>query len=153
MNTIYHPFKSEQAKEQFLKLYDSKAKKWPIISKTKMIDTSFGKTFVRISGQDSAAPLVLLHGVGGNSLQWIPNIEALSKNYRTYAIDNIYDNGRSAYTRAIENSDDFVNWLDELFTALGLGNNISLVGLSYGGWIVALNMPCVFPTVLIKSYY
>ncbi len=135
MNTAYHPFKSEQAKRQFLELYDATAEKWPIISETSMIDTSFGKTFVRISGQDNAEPLVLLHGVGGNSLQWIPNIEALSKEYRTYAVDNIYDNGRSVYTQAVESPDDFVKWLNELFTALELGNNIRLVGLSYGGWI------------------
>jgi pimeloyl-ACP methyl ester carboxylesterase len=138
MNTPYHPFKSEHAKEQYLKLYDSRAKKWPVISKTKMIETSYGKTFVRISGAQSAAPLILLHGLGGNSLQWIPNIKALSGNFRTYAVDNIYDNGRSIYTRAIESPNDFVNWLNELFNALELGDNINLMGLSYGGWLTAL---------------
>ncbi|NOR14269.1 MAG: alpha/beta fold hydrolase, partial [Candidatus Aminicenantes bacterium] len=36
-----------------------------------------------------------------------------------------------------ETSDDFVKWLDELFDELGLGVDINLVGLSYGGWITS----------------
>jgi pimeloyl-ACP methyl ester carboxylesterase len=67
----------------------------------------------------------------------MPNIVALSENYRTYAVDNIYDYGRSIYTRKIGIPDDFVGWLDELFTALKLGDNINIMGLSYGGWIAA----------------
>jgi pimeloyl-ACP methyl ester carboxylesterase len=140
----YHPFRSATAKEQYLNLYDRRAEKWPVVSETRIVDTSYGKTFVRISGPAGAPPLVLLHGFGGNSLQWMPNIVALSENYRTYAVDNIYDNGRSIYTRKIEIPDDFVSWLDELFTALKLGDNINLMGLSYGGWITtqyALRLP------------
>ncbi|GAH54730.1 unnamed protein product, partial [marine sediment metagenome] len=68
-------------------------------------------------------------------MQWLPNIEALSEYYRTYAVDNIYDYGRSVYTRTIKSPDDFVNWLDELFSILELGDNINLMGLSYGGWL------------------
>ena len=132
--TAYHPFRSKTAKEQYLKLYDIRAKKWPVDSQTRLLDTAYGQTFVRMSGPVGAPPLVLLHGAGGNSLQWIPNIEALSESYRVYAVDNIYDYGRSIYTQRIEKPDDYVNWLDELFGALELGNNIKLMGLSYGGW-------------------
>ena len=135
--TSYHPFRSATAKAQYLKLYDMRAKKWPVHSETRFVDTSYGQTFVRMSGPAGAPPLVLLHGGGGNSLQWIPNIEALSRNYRIYAVDNIYDFGRSIYTRIIKTPDDFVNWLDEVFSALGLGNNINLMGLSYGGWLTS----------------
>jgi pimeloyl-ACP methyl ester carboxylesterase len=133
--TAYHPFRSARAKERFLKEYDLRAKGWPVPSETVMADTSFGPTFVRISGKKKSPPLVLLHGGGGNSLQWIPNVEALSETYRVYAVDNIYDNGRSVYTRPIGSVDDFVDWLDELFTALDLGDRINLIGLSYGGWL------------------
>lgn len=131
----YHPFKSDQAKEEYLKLYDERAKKWPVASETKVIDTSYGQTFVRISGPDDADPLVLMHGVGGNSLQWIPNAESLSRDYRVYAVDSVYDNGRSIYRRKISSEEDYIKWLDELFDKLELGNSINVVGLSYGGWI------------------
>jgi pimeloyl-ACP methyl ester carboxylesterase len=84
--TASHPFRSATAKAQYLKLYDLRAKKWPVDSKTRLVDTSYGQTFVRMSGPAGAPPLVLLHGAGSNSLQWMPNIEALSTNYRVYVL-------------------------------------------------------------------
>jgi len=134
----YHPFRSETTKEEYLAYYDNRAKGWPISSETKMVDTSFGQTLVRISGPSNASHLVLLPGSVFNSLMWIPNIEALSKEFRTYAVDNIYDCGRSIYIRELKNPQDFVQWLDELFTALDLGNNINMMGLSYGSWLTHL---------------
>jgi pimeloyl-ACP methyl ester carboxylesterase len=67
----------------------------------------------------------------------MPNIKALSVHCRVYAIDNIYDFGRSVNTRNIKDSDDMINWLDELFTTLDLGNSINLMGLSFGGWLTS----------------
>lgn len=133
--TPYHPFRSAKAKEQYLKVYDLKAGNWPVPSESRLVSTSFGETFVRISGPAEAPPLVLLHGINGNSLQWITNVEALSARYRVFAVDNIYDCGRSVYTRAVKTPDDYVVWLDELFDALQLRNGINLMGLSYGGWL------------------
>ena len=135
--TAYHPFRSTSAKEQYLKLYDLRIKKWPVDSQTQFVDTSYGQTFVRMSGTIGAQPLVLLHGAGGDSLQWIPNIEALTKSYRVYAVDNIYDYGLSIYKQPIGSPADYVNWLDELFSGLDLGNHIKLMGLSYGGWLAS----------------
>jgi pimeloyl-ACP methyl ester carboxylesterase len=114
-----------------------RAKKWPVDSETRFVDTAYGQTFVRMSGPVGVPPLVLLHGAGGDSLQWIPNIEALSRCFRVYAVDTIYDYGRSIYTQIIKNPDDYVNWLDGLFSALELGNHINLMGLSYGGWLTS----------------
>ena len=133
----FHPFRTAGAKAQFLEVYDRKAERWPIASESRMVETSFGRTFVRISGPESAPPLVLLHGIGGSSLQWWPNIEALSRDFRTYAVDNIYDNGRSVYTFIFQTPDEFMDWMDELFDALGLGDRIKLAGLSYGGWLTS----------------
>lgn len=143
MKESYHPFRSEKAKETYLTSYDEHAKRWPIASESKLVETSFGQTFVRVSGPKNGSPLVLLPGDSENSLAWIPQITALSDDYRTYAIDNIYDNGRSIYTRPIKKPSDFVQWLDELFTALEL-DNINLIGFSYGGWqasLYALSFP------------
>ncbi|MBT8350490.1 MAG: alpha/beta hydrolase [Deltaproteobacteria bacterium] len=131
----YHPFRSASARMRYLDYYDTKAETWPVQSHTRFVNTAFGKTYVRMSGPKDAPPLVLLHGGGGNSLQWLPNIEALSRSYKVYAIDNIYDSGRSIYTHKIKKTDEFMDWLDELFVNLGLGNNIKLMGLSYGGWL------------------
>jgi len=141
MKEPYHPFRSEKAKETYLAYYD--AKWWPIAPEEKMVETSFGQTFVRISGPKNGPSLVLLPGDSENSLAWIPQIAALSVDYRTYALDHVFDNGRSIYTRPMKKPSDFVQWLDEFFTALDL-DNINLMGFSYGGWqasLYALSFP------------
>jgi pimeloyl-ACP methyl ester carboxylesterase len=46
--------------------------------------------------------------------------------------------------RPLKNSNDFINWLNELFDQLDLKNNINLLGFSYGGWqasMYALSYP------------
>lgn len=135
--TEYYPFKSEEAKEKYLRMYNEKLNEWPIPSESKMIDTSYGQTFVQISGPSDGPPLVLLTGLGGNSLSWMPQIKELSQQFRTYAVDNISDIGLSVSIRAVNGPDDFTAWLDELFTAIGLENNINLMGASYGAWLTA----------------
>ncbi len=64
----YHPFKSAEAKEMYLQAYDALAQQWSVPAETRMVDTSYGQTLVRISGPEDAPSLVLLHGLGGNSL-------------------------------------------------------------------------------------
>ncbi len=131
----WHPFRTETAKVEYTRLYDEASKMWPVASENRIVETSWGRTFVRISGPAEGPPLVLLHGAGATSLMWAPNIEALSTTYRTFAPDNIYDMGMSVFTRRLKKPDDFVGWLDELFAALKLEDHINLVGQSYGGWI------------------
>lgn len=134
----HHPFQSQQAKEKYLTHYERRAKTWPIASESRLVETPpYGQTFVHIGGPVDARPLVLLPGIAFNSLMWSPNIEDLSKAYRTYAVDNLYDYGRSIPAQPLKSRDDFVNWLDRLFDALGLGNNINLMGISYGGWLTS----------------
>jgi len=133
----YHPFKSENAKKEYLSFEDETEKCWPLNSEKKTVQTSYGSTFMRVSGPADAPPLVLLPGGGSNSLIWFANIESLSEEYRTYALDNIYDFGRSVYTRKFESGDDFAGWLNELFDSLRLGNDLRIIGYSYGGWVVS----------------
>jgi len=132
-----HPFRSEKAKSTFLQMYDQKASQWPVASEAKIVNTSFGKTYVRISGPKQASPLVLMHGGPSNSLQWIYNIEDLAQDYRTFAIDIITGTGRSVNTKKIEKASELVEWLEETLTGLGLENDINMMGLSYGGWITS----------------
>jgi hypothetical protein len=51
--SAHHPFRSAKAKEQYLKLYDMRAKEWPVASETGMVNTAYGPTFVRVSGSCS----------------------------------------------------------------------------------------------------
>ncbi len=134
----YHPFKSQKAKEKFLELYNETAKQWSVPSETVTVDTSYGATFIRISGPKKASPLVLLHPGGSNSLAWIPQIKTLSGHFRIYAIDNIYDNGLSVYVKRVSGPEDYVRWLTEVFDALELKKNINIMGMSYGAWLTCM---------------
>lgn len=137
---LYHPFRSSEAQAEYLAHYAQEEAMWPIPSVGQLVETSYGRTFVRISGPIDAPPLVLFPGAGGCSLQWRLNIEALSHRYRTYAVDGLINLGcvgRSVYSRAISHEHEAVAWLDELFDGLDLGNNLNLMGPSHGGWLAA----------------
>jgi pimeloyl-ACP methyl ester carboxylesterase len=132
-----HPFKSPELRDKFLKDYDQRARNWPVPSEAMMIDTSYGKTFVRVCGPADAKPLVLLHGAGVSSLYWIPCIRSLSGHFRVYAIDGLYGTGRSVYTKPIKKVSDYNDWLNELFNAFELGNDVNGMGHSYGSWQIS----------------
>ena len=133
----FSPFRSEAARTRFLARYDRRAQRWPVPSESRTVETSLGQTYVRVSGPPDAPPLVLLHGIGSNSLTWDTNVAALSGSFRVHAVDAVYDYGRSIPTAQARNRDDLVRWLDELFTGLGLEGGVHLVGLSYGGWLAS----------------
>jgi pimeloyl-ACP methyl ester carboxylesterase len=131
-----HPFRSPAKKERYLAHYDARAERWPVVSETRIVETSWGPTFVRISGPADGRPLVLLPGANATALMWETNIEAFSRDHRVYAVDNVFDFGRSVYVRNLKTPADFVSWFDELLDALGL-EKTHLAGLSYGGWIAS----------------
>ena len=136
--TEHNRFRSEDAEEKCLAIFRSWEKlHWPVESESLYINTSYGKTFVRLSGPKHAPPLFLLHGIGSNSLYWGKNIEELSEEFRTYAADTIDDYGLSINTVRMKDRSDHAKWLNELFTGLGLEDNINLIGYSYGGWIAS----------------
>ena len=69
----YYPFKSVKAQEQYLNYYDKRAREWPVASESRIVETSYGKTFIRISGSITASSLVLLPSISATSLIWQPS--------------------------------------------------------------------------------
>ena len=134
----YYPYLSAAVRDSCLAYLDSvAAAEWPVSSESLFIPTTYGATFVRVSGPKTGAPLMLLHGAGATSLMWKPNIERLSSEFRTFAVDQIAELGHSVCTRPVEKLDDFVVWLNDLFDGLGLSGGVNLAGLSYGGALAA----------------
>ena len=133
----WHPFRSAAAQQEYLAFYDVRAQRWPIPSESTMVSTTFGDTFVRVQGPADGPPLVLIPGDSETSLSWIPVIEAFASEHRVYALDHIYDMGRSIYRKEPRRPDDFVRWLDEVFDELHV-HDVQLVAHSYGGWMAAL---------------
>ena len=136
--STYYPYRSEQARDLCFSYLDSLAvQQWPVAAETRTVPTTYGPTFVRVSGPPSAPPVLLLHGAGATSLMWAPNIAALSAECRVFAVDQVGEFGRSLCVKAAASIEDFRVWLDELLSGLNLTAGVSLVGVSYGGALAA----------------
>lgn len=134
----YYPYRSETARESCLAYLDRiAAKQWTVASETRLVPTGYGATFVRITGSPQSPPLVLLHGAGGSSLMWAPNVPSLSSEFRTFAVDQIGELGRGVCTRPLPLLRDLLTWLNELLDGLNLRSGVNLAGMSYGGAIAA----------------
>src|SRR3954454_4913633 len=128
--SAYYPYRSEAARDACFAYLDSVASAtWPIVSEERTVPTTYGATFVRISGPSTAVPLVLLPGAGASSLMWAPNIEALSTECRTFAVDQIWDFGKSICTQPVGSLSDLLAWLDELFDGLELRSGVNVAGI------------------------
>ena len=136
--SAYYPYRSEAARAHCFSYLDSlAAKRWPVTGEERTIPTSYGATFVRINGPEKAPPVILLHGAGGTSLMWAPNVEALSAEYRTFAVDQVGEFGKSLCVKSARSFRDLAGWLNELFDGLELSGGVSLAGVSYGGALAA----------------
>jgi len=133
----YRPFKSEEARERYLAYYDATANSWPVASEPRTVGTEYGDTFMRVTGPVDAQPLLLLPPGNAPSQAWYPMIAALSERFRTYALDAIYDVGRSVPSRPITGVPDVMQWLDSLLNELGMRHPVDLIGLSLGASITA----------------
>jgi pimeloyl-ACP methyl ester carboxylesterase len=133
--TPFFPFRSMEAKNEYLEINNAFIRsEWPKDSEEKYIETSFGKTFVRITGSEKLPPLVLMHGKDTNSTSWSVIIKELSTQYCTFAIDGFMGFGLSVFTRKIRKIDDLTNWLDEVCLGLDIKSKFNLMGISYGAW-------------------
>ena len=151
----FYPYRSQAARDACFAYFDAlAARSWPVASEERLVPTSFGSTFVRISGPPAAPPLVLLHGAGATSLMWAPNIAALSRDCRVFAVDQIGEFGRSICKAPPASMTELVHWLDELFDALQLDAGLDLIGLSYGGALAAqyaLHRPARFRKLVLLA--
>jgi len=130
-------FKKKSEKTAYLKSYNNALKLWKIPYKEDDIITSYGLAHVIISGPKNGAPLILLHGMDASSTMWYPNIEALAKNHRIYAIDFLMEPGKSVSCGETLNKTEVIAWYNEIFDHYKL-KYFKVVGASRGGWVGTL---------------
>ncbi|MBU2940207.1 alpha/beta hydrolase [Lacinutrix sp. C3R15] len=124
--------------QSYLEAYDETLKLWNVTYEALYIPTTHGIAHVLVSGPADAAPVVLLHGMDASSTMWYPNIEALSKNHRVFAIDFLLEAGKSHVYDKMDNKEEVTKWYQEVLFALQL-ENYHLIGASRGGWL-AVNL-------------
>lgn len=130
----FRPFTSQEARDRYLAHYEALERSWPVDFETRTVHTDHGETFLRISGPIGAPPLVLLPGGQSSSLVWRRLIAPLSACFRTYALDSIYDQGRSIPVRPMKEIAELTSWLDGVLDALGLTDGVNMMGMSYGAY-------------------
>lgn len=140
-------FKSEEARLEFLRLYDEVLGHWPVTSEESDVDTEFGKTHVRLSGGPAGSPIVLVHPNIGTSLAWWRLVGPLAQVHQVFAIDTIGALGRSVQTKPISDASDYARWLSDVIRLLDL-EDPHLVGYSEGGYVV---MSAALEDVPIRS--
>ncbi|MBN1350905.1 alpha/beta hydrolase [candidate division KSB1 bacterium] len=139
-------YKSPAIEARLMQIYDEKMKDWPMPYEDIFLNTRYGKVHVIASGPDEAPPMLLLHASGVSSWSWKFNIEALSKFYKTYAIDLIGDAGKSEFAsldNIMKTGKDQADLYAEIADKLGVGKAV-VVGASEGGFIgtnLALHHP------------
>jgi pimeloyl-ACP methyl ester carboxylesterase len=130
-------FRSEEARAEFLGMYESMREHWPVAAEEMDVETGYGTTHVRRSGVGGASPIVLIHGNMGTSLMWWRLMAPLSAVRPVFALDTMGALGLSVQTKPIEGASDYGAWMGDVITQLGL-DRPHLVGFSEGGY-VAMN--------------
>ncbi|HYF94673.1 MAG TPA: alpha/beta hydrolase [Symbiobacteriaceae bacterium] len=143
-----HVFTSPDSRARYLQAYDAAMREWPIPYEELDVTTDFGLTHGVISGPADAPGLLLVPGNFASLTTWQYNIEALSHDYRVFAIDTIDDLGKSCPTRFPGNRSDYAAWLRQTIRGLEL-DSASVIGHSYGG-ALALNLALAEPALVDK---
>ena len=130
-------FQTSKEKKTYIKSYNTSLKLWDIPYVEENIQTNFGIAHIIIAGPKQAKEMVLLHGMDASSTMWYPNIKALAKNHRVYAIDFLMEPGKSTLTSKPLSSEEIIIWYNNIFNHYQL-KNFDIVAASRGGWIATL---------------
>ena len=137
LNPAKSIYKSEAHRERLMALYDAKLADWPVPFESRMIDTEYGKIHVIVSGPKDAPPIMLINASALSAWSWIHNVEPLSRQYRTFAVDNIGEGGKNimaARDKIPKNGTEIAALYSEIGERLGFTKSI-VIGASIGGYI------------------
>ena len=136
-------YKGPEGKAKCLAVYDAALAHWPVPYEQLDLPTHLGSTHIIASGPQDAPPLVLLHGNWATGTMWSSVIADLCRDFRTYALDQIDDVGKSIPAQLPASRSDYAEWMADVFDQLGL-HQANVAGLSYGGFL-AVNFALVAP--------
>ncbi|WP_299536808.1 alpha/beta hydrolase [Ulvibacterium sp.] len=132
MGTIY---KSEQAKNGLMKLYDEKLESLRIDYTEVDVDTQFGRTRVIQTGNVKGKPIVLFHGFNAGAPLTLEAITDLRGLYSFFAVDTVGQVTKSEETTMKTKGDSYAVWANEVIEKLNI-EKANVIGISYGAFIV-----------------
>ncbi len=128
-------YKSDEVKQQVLKLYDEKLASLNISYQNIDVETSFGQTRVIKTGNEQGKKIVLFHGINAGSPVTIEPIKELVKEYLIYSVDTVGQTTKSAETPIDIKDNSYGLWADEVAEKLGI-DQANFIGISYGAYIL-----------------
>lgn len=128
-------FKSDLGKKEILDLYDKKLKELNIKSEYKVVETTYGKTNIIITGDSSNPPLMIIHGSNGCAPIGLETYPNLREHFQVFAVDVLAQPNKSAETVLNMKDESYGSWMNEVIDSLGI-DNVTLVGFSFGGLII-----------------
>jgi pimeloyl-ACP methyl ester carboxylesterase len=126
-------FKTTDGQARISDAYQAVLDQWPVPLEEIAVETRFGTTHVVASGPIEAPPLVLVHAFFATAMVWKPNIAALSRDYRVYAVDCIGEPNLSIPIRPIASRLEYAQWWTEVMDFLEI-DRADVVGNSNGGF-------------------
>jgi pimeloyl-ACP methyl ester carboxylesterase len=101
--------------------YDRILKQWNLSYEETVVRNEFGETFIIITGNDKAIPLIMLHDAAANSaVMWSENIKALSEKYRCILVDMLGSPGKSIPGKSFYRNFNQHVWLDTILMELNV---------------------------------
>jgi pimeloyl-ACP methyl ester carboxylesterase len=140
-------YKSIEIKEKLWQVYNTKLEQWPVPYETRFVETEYGQIHVIISGPEDAPPVLLLHAASMGAWSWLYNVEALTGDFRTYAVDYIGEPGKSELmdmNKVPADGEALSDLYGHIADELGIAAPYDLVAASFGGYIAvnhALHAP------------
>ena len=143
MKKNFKVFKTEEGRQRILDCYRKLLENVSFSYQERFVYTSFGKTYLLEAGDSGKPVMFLVHGSCSNSAAWFGDIGALSEQYHVYSADIVGDAGNSEANRLDPSTDEFADWLKEVFDRLSI-EKATLAGNSLGGW-VSLQFAAKYP--------
>jgi len=104
-------FRSDEARDAYIRLYDSGVAASHIPVAESDVETSVGRTHLLIAGERS--PLIALHALAMSSTMWLPLLHVLAARHHVVMIDVIGQASKSIASKPITTTAHIVGWLDE----------------------------------------
>ena len=128
-------YKNEQAKTAIMSLYEEKLKSLQIDYEEIDVNTSFGKTRIIKTGNESGKLIVLFHGINAGAPLTLEAVKDLRKDYLLFAIDTIGQATMSDENRINIKDNSYAIWAEEVLSQLRI-KEAFFIGISYGAYIL-----------------
>ncbi len=131
MHSIY---RSRNAKKAIVNLYYEKLEFLDLAFQMRMVETSFGRTNVILTGCEKASAMVLIHAWNECAPMALEAFCDLLRDFRVYAVDVLGQPNLSDEARPNIHGANYGEWLYEIISLLNL-KQVYLVGVSFGAFI------------------